>query len=79
MVPVLLEHLAGGAEGGAATVANIELRCRAHNRYEAEQVFGPWGESQVREPAAVYVTARRGAGWQRTRFEPSWTAAAQPP
>ena len=25
--------------GGAATVANIQLRCRAHNAYEATQFF----------------------------------------
>jgi hypothetical protein len=26
---------------GAATVENIELRCRAHNAYEARLFFGP--------------------------------------
>lgn len=29
--------------GGLATVENIELRCAAHNRYEAELFFGPRG------------------------------------
>ena len=29
------------AIGGEATIANISLRCRAHNSYEAELVFGP--------------------------------------
>ncbi len=29
------------AFGGEATVANISLRCRAHNAYEAELAFGP--------------------------------------
>ena len=29
------------AIGGETTVANISLRCRAHNVYEAELVFGP--------------------------------------
>jgi hypothetical protein len=28
------------ARGGEATVGNIELRCRAHNAYEAERSFG---------------------------------------
>ncbi|HEY8369576.1 MAG TPA: hypothetical protein VIM86_09720 [Thermodesulfobacteriota bacterium] len=72
-------HVRPYAEGGAATVANIELRCRAHNGYEAERVFGPWGESQVREPAAVYTGAYRASGPVRTRFEPSWASAVRPP
>lgn len=29
------------AAGGEATVENVELRCRAHNRYEAGLYFGP--------------------------------------
>ncbi|HEY8367958.1 MAG TPA: hypothetical protein VIM86_01445, partial [Thermodesulfobacteriota bacterium] len=72
-------HVRPYAVGGAATVANIELRCRAHNGYEAERVFGPWGESQVREPVAVYATASRASRPVRTRFEPSWTSAGRPP
>jgi hypothetical protein len=34
-------HLVPFAMGGAATADNIALRCRAHNSYEAEQVYGP--------------------------------------
>jgi len=33
-------HLITYADGGQATVENIELRCAAHNRYEAEKWFG---------------------------------------
>ena len=33
-------HVMPYADGGDATVSNIELRCRAHNAYEAEQHFG---------------------------------------
>jgi hypothetical protein len=29
------------ADGGPTTVENLELRCPAHNAYEAEQWFGP--------------------------------------
>jgi len=29
------------ALGGPATPDNIGLRCRRHNQYEAEKVFGP--------------------------------------
>jgi len=32
------------AVGGEATVENISLRCRAHNVYEAELLFGRWTE-----------------------------------
>lgn len=33
-------HVIPYARGGKATVENIELRCRAHNAYEAENDFG---------------------------------------
>ena len=33
-------HVQPYASGGAATTANIELRCRAHNTYEASLFFG---------------------------------------
>ena len=34
-------HVVPHAVGGPPTAANIELRCRAHNAYEAETYFGP--------------------------------------
>jgi len=34
-------HIRAFAQGGPATVDNIGLRCRRHNQYEAELVFGP--------------------------------------
>src|SRR5216683_331571 len=42
-------HILPCAKGGLATVENISLRCRRHNQYEAELVFGPRGASAVRE------------------------------
>ncbi|HEU0092329.1 MAG TPA: HNH endonuclease, partial [Vicinamibacteria bacterium] len=33
-------HIVPYAKGGLATVENISLRCRRHNQYEAELVFG---------------------------------------
>ena len=33
-------HAVPFADGGAATLENIQLRCRAHNQYESEQWFG---------------------------------------
>jgi 5-methylcytosine-specific restriction endonuclease McrA len=44
-------HVVPFAAGGKATVDNIELRCRAHNAYEAEQFFGPEVSSLFRETA----------------------------
>ena len=34
-------HLVPYADGGETVPANIQLRCRAHNAYEADQWFGP--------------------------------------
>ncbi len=47
-------HVVPYAAGGAATAANIQLRCRAHNGYEAERDFGrrtPVGGREARVPA----------------------------
>lgn len=47
------------AIGGEATVANVSLRCRAHNVYEAELAFGPVVlVSAVRELAPGRVAPR---------------------
>jgi hypothetical protein len=42
-------HIQPYAQGGPATVENISLRCRRHNQYEGERIFGPRGVSVVRE------------------------------
>jgi 5-methylcytosine-specific restriction endonuclease McrA len=55
-------HIVPYAAGGAGTAQNIELRCRAHNRYEAELYFG---EGAVR-PRQVKVKVA-----QRPGFDPS--------
>jgi 5-methylcytosine-specific restriction endonuclease McrA len=36
-----LHHVVPFADGGQTTVDNLQLRCRAHNAYEARQHFGP--------------------------------------
>src|SRR5262245_4065905 len=46
-----LHHVIPYADSGPATVENLELRCAAHNRYEAEQRFGLF----VRETAQEYL------------------------
>jgi hypothetical protein len=42
-------HIRARALGGRATVENISLRCRRHNQYEADLIFGPCGASTVPE------------------------------
>jgi hypothetical protein len=44
-------HVQPYAAGGAATAANIELRCRAHNAYEASLFVGLEREHVVEIPA----------------------------
>ena len=34
------DHILEFARGGEATVQNLRLLCRAHNRYAAERTFG---------------------------------------
>ena len=43
-----LHHVRAYAKGGPATVTNLSLRCRRHNQYEAEILFGP-------RPARAYA------------------------
>ena len=45
-------HVEPFATGGAATADNIQLRCRAHNQYEARLFFG---DTLVRERREVWV------------------------
>jgi len=47
-------HVTPYAAGGQPTVDNIQLRCRAHNGYEAELDFGPRTPSVVREQRSSY-------------------------
>jgi len=51
------------ALGGEATAKNIALRCRTHNVYESELIFGKYDPTQVRETPAGYATS--GAYWSR--------------
>ena len=42
-----LHHIHPYALDGPPTGGNIALRCRRHNQYEAERVFGPWVAAAV--------------------------------
>jgi hypothetical protein len=44
-------HVHAHALGGPATADNISLRCRRHNQYEAELIFGPGPRGPRREAA----------------------------
>lgn len=58
-------HVVAYAAGGVATTDNIQLRCRAHNQYEARLFFG---NTVVREQPEVWVAApeyARGAVQKR--------------
>lgn len=60
-------HVRPFAVGGAAEEANIELRCAAHNKYEADLYFGAREPLVARErPDAIYgvnsVRTELGAG-----------------
>jgi len=55
-------HLLPHALGGEATLANVQLRCRSHNAYEARVWFGNGhgnGAGSVREPRLPYGGATR--------------------
>lgn len=50
-------HIDPHAFEGPPTVENISLRCRQHNAYEAELIFGPYPRT-VQEGRAAYAVAR---------------------
>ena len=52
-----LHHIQPYGHQGPATVENISVRCRAHNIYECELVFGAWAPEtggKTREKHAVW-------------------------
>jgi hypothetical protein len=62
-----LHHVQPFAAGGQATLDNIELRCRAHNAYEAEQYFGSF---VVRESGPIYGSFRNECSeWHESRAD----------
>ena len=47
-------HVIPFADGGATDAGNLQLRCRAHNAYEAERWSGPGEEDLFREVSPIY-------------------------
>ncbi len=50
------DHIVPVARSGESTVANLRLRCRAHNQFEAERTFGDG-----------YMHEKRKAAWSATQ------------
>jgi len=48
-------HLVPFADGGETSTDNLELRCRAHNAYEAERWFGVQEDHLLRESGDAWV------------------------
>ena len=57
-------HMLPFARGGGATFANIQLRCRAHNQYQAIEDFGP-RPLIAREATPAYTAAWVVGGYDR--------------
>jgi len=67
---VEFDHVDPVAIGGEATVDNIRLRCRAHNQYEAERIFGAGFMETKRDSARQAAAEKR----ERTAAERQATA-----
>ena len=65
------DHVDPVARGGQATVERMRLRCRAHNQYEAERMFGAAFMTEKRREA------RRAAAEARTRVAPEKERTAE--
>jgi hypothetical protein len=62
-------HVVPFAEGGETSASNLELRCRAHNQYEAESWFGLSHTPEMREERAYsahMITTRSGTSSANT-------------
>ena len=58
------DHADPVARGGRATVDNLRLRCRAHNQYAAERMFGAEFMKEKRERSQASPGADVNAGCQ---------------
>jgi 5-methylcytosine-specific restriction endonuclease McrA len=68
-----IHHVVPFARGGLTTTENLELRCRAHNAYEAEREFGARVPSAAGSPRPATTTlsgqSSQGAATSRQRRE----------
>ena len=71
------DHVDPVARGGVATADNMRLRCRAHNQYAAERVFGEAFMSEKRRAAQQKTTETRARRVALTGASP-YEARAMP-
>jgi hypothetical protein len=73
-------HLQPYAQGGPATVENVSLRCRRHNQYEGELVFGARESRQATTGTPASVSRRAPGASARAPGAPPapGTARANP-
>ena len=60
------DHIEPVACGGEATVENLRIRCRTHNQYEAECVFGAGFMHEKREAAKRAAASRQAEKARKT-------------
>lgn len=66
---VEFDHVHPLARGGTASVEGLRLRCRAHNQYEAERVFGAEFMRRKREEARRVRAERATAAATKARAQ----------
>ena len=72
------DHAEPVARGGRATVEGIRLRCRAHNQYGAERIFGAGFMERKREEAREEAAERaKAAAAERAQAEAAERAQAE--
>ena len=65
------DHVHPVARGGQSTVANVRLRCRAHNQYDAERTYGAGFMREKRLAASMKTDTAsmlRGVAAERARM-----------
>ncbi|HEY6195458.1 MAG TPA: hypothetical protein VI504_10480, partial [Candidatus Eisenbacteria bacterium] len=71
------DHIEAAARGGAATVSNVRLRCRAHNQYGAECTFGAGFMERKREAARCRAAEAKAAADARAKAKAEAQAEAR--
>jgi hypothetical protein len=65
-------HVWPHGDGGVPTIDNIELRCRAHNKYESDQYFGPHQAPEARGESAWLEPVQETLEQQSNQEEAAW-------
>ena len=75
--PLEFDHIEPFARGGRAGIANIRLRCRAHNQFSAEQAFGAEFMRRKREASSGKRRRSRAAVATCADSRPATAAASR--